>query len=259
MSDVVDNTAPAAAPLRTVVVACAVLEDEIRHYAAGLPQVAHVDMLQQGLHNEPDKLRVEVQAAIDRAERDHDAQAVVLGYGLCSRGTEGITGRSALVVIPRAHDCITLLLGDKDRYATYVRDCPGTYWYSPGWNKAHTPPGKERYEKLLAQYVQKYGQEDAQFLMESEQQWFRSYTRATYVDLGVGVTPRDLQYTQSCAQWLGWQYDHQRGDPALLLELLRGPWSDERFVVLRPGQTIRMTADERVIEATVNGKPGKKS
>ena len=55
--------------------------------------------------------------------------------------------------------------------------------------------------------------------------------------------------TQSCAQWLDWSYDHQVGDPSLLSELLSGPWRDEDFLVLDPGQSIRMTADDRIIEA----------
>ena len=53
--------------------------------------------------------------------------------------------------------------GDKERYAEYVKQCPGTYWYSPGWNKCHIPPGKDRYDKLYQQYVEKYGEDDAQY------------------------------------------------------------------------------------------------
>jgi hypothetical protein len=30
--------------------------------------------------------------------------------------------------------------------------------------------------------------------------------------------------------------------------LLSGPWDNERFLVLEPGETFRMTADARVIE-----------
>ena len=236
-------------PPRIAVVTCAVLEDEVKHFAFGLPQVEHIEIMRQGLHNEPDELRRQVQEAITRIERDMPrVQAIVLGYGLCSRGTEGITTSRCLLVIPRAHDCITLLLGDRLRYAQYVKDNPGLNWYSPGWNRHHTPPGKERHDKLLEKYKEKYGEENAQFLMEEEQKWFKTYDRATYVDLGVAVTPQDIEYTRQCARWLGWNYDHQRGDPALLRDMLAGKWDKERFVVLRPGQTIRLTADDRVIE-----------
>jgi len=238
-----------AQPPRIAVVTCAVLEDEVKHFASDLPQVVHTEVMQQGLHNEPDELRRQVQEAITRIERAMpQVQAIVLGYGLCSRGTEGIATSRCLLVIPRAHDCITVLLGDRLRYAQYVKDHPGTYWYSPGWNRHHTPPGKDRHDKLLEKYRQKYGQENAQFLMEQEQNWFKTYNRATYVHLGVGVTPQDIEYTKQCAQWLGWDYDCQHGDPALLKDLLAGKWDSDRFVVLGPGQTLRLTADERIIE-----------
>lgn len=91
-------------PPQLAVITCAVLEDEVKHFSADLPQVVHTEIMQQGLHNEPHELRRQVQAAIDRVERDlPHIQAIVLGYGLCSRGTEGITTGRCLLVIPRAH------------------------------------------------------------------------------------------------------------------------------------------------------------
>lgn len=236
-------------PPNVAVITCAVLELEFQHFSADLPNVKHIEILKQGLHNEPDKLRAELQAAIDRVEA-LDVHAIVLGYGLCSRGTEGVCTRRCLLVVPRAHDCITLLLGCKQRYAEYVAHNPGTYWYSPGWNKHGGPPGKERYEKCFREYCEKYGADNAEFLMQTQQQWYSAYSRATYVDLGVGVTQADVDFTKQCAAYLKWSFDHQHGDPRLLRDLLTGPWDDDRFLVLNPRQTLRMTADERVIEQT---------
>jgi hypothetical protein len=242
-------------PARIAVITCAVLEAEVRHVAAELPQVVHIEVLEQGLHNEPPKLRRQLQEAVDRVEALQDIQAIVLGYGLCSRGTESVSCRRALLVLPRAHDCITVLLGEKQRYADYVEKCPGTYWYSHGWNRHHLPPGPQRYEKLRQQYIEKFGPEDADFLMEQEQNWFATYQRATYVDLGIGTKPADLEYTRQCAQWLGWSYDYQRGDIGLLRDLLAGRWDEDRFLVLRPGQSLRMTADQRIVEAVDRSGP----
>jgi hypothetical protein len=160
--------------------------------------------------------------------------------------------RRCRLAIARAHDCITLLLGDRDRYARYVREHPGTYWYSPGWNKHHEPPGQRRHEQLYEQYVRRFGKEEADYLMRTEQAWFGAYDRATYVDLGVGATQADLAYSKACADWLGWTFDHQRGDPRLLVDLLSGNWDSQRFVVLEPGQTFEMTVDERVIQAAAD-------
>lgn len=232
----------------TAVITCAVLETEIEHFAPSCPHVVAIYKLKQGLHNDPPLLRKELQLMVDRVEAETDVDAIVLGYGLCSRGTEGVSSKRAKLVMARAHDCITLLLGSKERYAAYVKENPGTYWYSPGWNRHHIPPGKERYMTLLKQYTDAYGEDNAQFLMETEQHWFSTYDRATYVDLGVGATPEDLAYTKDCADWLGWKFDRQVGRPGLVEALLSGEWDEERFIILEPGQTLRMTADERVVE-----------
>lgn len=236
--------------LFTAVITCGVLETEILHFVRDIPHVIHVEILKQGLHNDPSLLRSELQAAIDHVETVvPQAAAIVLGYGLCSRGTENVRARRCKLVMARAHDCITLLLGSKERYADYVARHPGTYWYSPGWNRHHTPPGKERYEMLYLRYVEQFGKDNAEYLMETEQHWFKTYDRATYVDLGIGSTDADLTYTRRCAEWLKWSFDHQRGDPGLLLALLNGEWDDERFVVVESGQTIRMTSDSRICES----------
>lgn len=231
------------------VIACAVLEDEVRHFAKPFPHITHIEVLPQGLHNEPERLRGEVQDAIGRVEASFpEVSAIALAYGLCSRGVEGIRPSRCRVGLPRAHDCITLLLGSRERYGDYVARHPGTYWYSPGWNRCHVPPGPERYERLFQEYREKYGEEDAEFLMEQEQSWFRKYNRATYVHLGPGHTETDINFSKGCADWLGWAFDIQAGDPGLVRDLLCGAWDDARFIVIGPGQTARMTADDRVVE-----------
>jgi len=236
-------------PPRLAVIGCRVMEGEVEHYRAEMDHIVHVEWLEQGLHNEPDKLRTEVQQAVERVERDTDAEAIALIYGLCSRGLEGIAPKRCRVVIARAHDCITLLLGDKDRYAQYVREHPGTYWYSPGWNMHHTPPGRERYEKLYAEYIERYGEDNAEYLMQTEQHWFSTYDRATYVHLTVGATESDVDFSKQCADWLGWNFDMQQGDPQLVYDLLAGRWDEGRFAVIEPGQQIAMVSDDRVVDA----------
>jgi hypothetical protein len=239
-------------PATIAVIYCAVLEDEIGAFAEGLSHVVRMERLPQGLHTEPEKLRRELQHLVDRIEEESlEVEAIVVGYGLCSRGTEGVITKRCKFVVPRAHDCITLLLGSKERYTEYAKQHPGTYWYSPGWNRHHVAPGKERYDKLKAEYVVKYGEEDADFLMEEEQRWFSTYDRATFVDLRVIPTEADEAYTKECAKWLGWNYDRQIGDPGLLKAMLAGEWSADRFLVLEPGETLRMTVDENVIEAAL--------
>ena len=118
--------------MRFKAVICSVLKREIEHL---LPKVQHqVDIvwMEQGLHATPHVLRTRMQEAIvetDGTEYD----AFLVGYGLCGRGIARLWAKDIPVVIPRAHDCITLLLGSKERYAEYFRTHRGVYWYSAGW------------------------------------------------------------------------------------------------------------------------------
>ena len=53
-----------------------------------------------------------------------------MGYGLCGQATAGLTAAGLPVVVPRAHDCITLFLGSRREYQHQFEDFPGTYWYA---------------------------------------------------------------------------------------------------------------------------------
>lgn len=225
--------------LRLQFIVCKVLQREAYFCAARSPNVVDVVLMEQGLHNEPDRLREEVQKVLGRT---HDIQgrpydASLLGYGLCSNGTVGLTAQIP-IVIPRGHDCITLLLGSKDRYQQYFDSHRGVYWYSPGWIESETQPGQERYERLLAEYTAKYGQDNAQYLMEVEQTWMKEYNWAVYVDWGLADSQAHQAYTKRCADFLGWDYDQLQGDAGLMQRFVDGRWHASEFLVVPPGRCI---------------------
>ena len=227
--------------------ACHVLWREICYHASLSHNVFDFTFLPQGLHNTPEKLRERVQGAIDDCVGDHEA--ILLGYGLCSNGLANIVARDKPLVIARAHDCITHLLGSKERYREYFDKHPGTYWYSPGWIDSSTMPGEERYARVRAQYVEKYGEENADYLKEMEQGWFERYTNAAYVDIGAHATETDRykRDTKEAAEWLGWNYDELEGDPALIVAFLNGDWDDERFITVQPGEILGPSHDDGVL------------
>jgi hypothetical protein len=228
---------------------CAVLEDEFRRVLSAQGAVVPVTQMPQGLHDDPPKLRLELQKAVSQMEDDHRPEHILLGYGLCSRGIEGVVCRESRLVVPRAHDCITLLLGSRKRYSEQIQLQPATYWHSVGWNRHHLPPGPERVKKLLDSYTELYGEDNAEFLMEAEQHWIKSYSRSVFVDTGVGPVEEEAKKTEEAAQWLGWSYDRQEGSLKLLEMMVAGDFDPAEFLILEPGQSVRMTADEGVIQA----------
>lgn len=233
----------------TALIACAVLEDEINHLLGSNSSSAVIRMMEQGLHNEPDKLRFRLQEAVNEIEQREEINTIALVYGLCSRGIEGVSAKRCKLIVPRCHDCITLLLGSRKKYAQYVSEHPGTYWYSPGWNRCHTPPGKERLEECRAGWAKQYDEDTVEYLLEFETAWMREYKRASYVDPGIGPVKDDVNYTKECADWLGWEFDLVKGNLSLLEALLTGNCDEDRFLILEPGTTARFTPDDRIMEA----------
>jgi hypothetical protein len=215
------------------------MQREAYFCSARSKNVIDIVLMQQGLHDEPDKLRSEVQKALERTNdfqgRAYDAS--LLGYGLCSNGIVGLKAKIP-VVVPRGHDCITLLLGSKDRYQQYFVTHRGVYWYSSGWIEAGNMPGRQRYEQTLKEYKEKYGQDNAAYLMETEQSWLKEYNWAAYVDWGFANSDKDKEYTKQCAEFLGWKYDQLKADPSLMQRLVDGNWNNEEFLTVQPGQKI---------------------
>jgi hypothetical protein len=129
-------------------------------------------------------------------------------------------------------------LGSKDRYQEYFDSHRGVYWYSPGWIESGKQPGRVRYEKLLEEYIQKYGQDNAQYLLEVEQTWMKEYQWATYVDWGLSDSQDHKAFTRDCAEFLGWNCEELLGDAGLMQRFVDGLWGEEDFLVVPPGQRI---------------------
>lgn len=246
------------------VIACKVLYREISMISADLPNLIDVTYLRQGYHNTPDLLRATLQAEIDAIDSGTDPHtvdteniqldAILLAYGLCSNGVAGIKSKKYPIVVPRGHDCITLLLGSKEKYQHYFDTHRGVYWYTKGWIEQTVMPGKERYESIYQEYVSKYGEENAKYLIEMEQGWLGKYEWATFIDWPQFDNSEQIQYTKKCAEFLNWNFDVQPGDDTLLRDFLSGNWDDERFLIVPPGCKITPTHDDKIIGACCKGQ-----
>ena len=232
--------------MRLKVVSCAVLERELELCASRSKNDIELFFLEQGLHNTPDELQRRAQKAIDQAD-EAGFEAIILGYGLCSRGVVGLKSGKTRLIVPRGHDCITFLLGSKQRYREYFDLHPGVYWYSAGWIEHNDQPSKERYERVLAEYTQEYGEDNAKYLMEVEQSWVNNYQRATYVDWDWPDSQEHKDFTRRCAKEMGWAYDELLGQSGLLQRLLDGQWHESEVLILEPGEEVGESFDENII------------
>jgi len=237
--------------MRLQLIVCKVMQREAYYCAARSGNIVDVVVMPQGLHIEPGKLGREVQKALDVTTdiqgRPYDAS--LLGYGLCSNGIVGLSAKIPIVV-PRGHDCITPLLGSKEKYREYFESHRGVYWFSPGWIEADMQPGKKRFERTLKEYIEKFGEDNARYLMETEQSWLNEYEWATYIDWGFANSQSEKDFTKRAAEYLGWKYDEVKGDSGLLQRLVDGQWEQKEFLTVQPGQKIvEDLTDEGIIKA----------
>lgn len=238
--------------MRLRIVACEVLARPLYLAAARSPHVVDVTLLRQGLHDRPGGLRDRLQAELDATSAD-EYDAVGLAYGLCGGGTAGLVPRRVQVVLPRAHDCITVFLGGRDRYAAAVADHPGTYWYTQDFIERSDGSGiglgaesDEARAATYAAYVERYGQENADYLMEAMGDWRRHYRRAAFIELGVGDGSAVEARAMADAAANGWTFERLVGDAILVRRLVDGDWADD-FLLARPGERIVAAWDEGVV------------
>lgn len=249
--------------MRLACICCEVLFREFSLVAAQSPAILDLVLMPQGLHNTPAELRRRVQEEIDRLEGGPELvvaenaaavpapkyDAILLGYALCSNGVVGLTSQRVPLVIPRGHDCISILLGSKEAYREYFDSHHGIYWYSSGWIERTLQPGHERWERTLEHYKETYGEDNAEYLMEMEQNWYKEYEWATYINWDLSTAERDRQYTRECAGFLGWNYDEVQGDQQLMRDFVSGNWDSERFLVAQPGECIEPSHDPSIVKS----------
>lgn len=238
-------------PPPIALVICDVFEKELALVMQGASHIVEQRIFEIALHDRPEVMRGILQQALTELDQRDDIEAIVLVYGLCGCGTAGLRAVRHQLVIPRAHDCRAVFLGSKEEFARRQEACPGCYYYTPGWNLARRVPGPDRVALLQQSLSEKFDPEDVEFLIESEREMWKSYDTAAFVDMGADTAGTEAAYTRECAQALGWNYEHIQGDPALLRDLLWGPWDDERYQIILPGQQLGHSPDAAILRAEI--------
>ncbi len=209
----------------TVILACQTLRDEIRTAIRKTGVNYPVFYVESGLHDTPDFLRQRIQDEINRID---NVNVVLLAFGYCGSSLLGIKSAKAKLVLPRADDCIPLLLGSCDEQRRISKEM-GTYFLTKGW--------LDYENNLLREYgrcIERFGQFSALRVMNII---IGNYKRIMVIDTGAYAIDSVLQRTQDFAGKLGMYHEVVSGSPRMLHKLLQGPWDNE-FVTLERGQEL---------------------
>ncbi len=244
--------------MRLKLISCEVFVREMCAAITRSPNEVDVEFLPKGLH---DLGREGMIARLQDVFDDIDESlydAAVFGYGLCNNGLVGLEARRIPIVLPRAHDCITMFLGSKNRYFDYFQKNPGTYFLTSGWIERGEARGElsqlsiqnqngmnDSYEEL----VEKYGEDNAQFLWEELVQHTKNYGKYAFIEMGIEPDDRFEKKARKRARERGWSFEKLDGKMTLIRNLVDGNWNEEDFLSVPPGYRIAASHDQRIVKA----------
>jgi hypothetical protein len=252
-----NNQPQRSCTVRLKLISCEIFFREMCHAIARSPNYIDLEFLPKGLHDMGSASMLDrVQAVLDKVD-ESKYDAVVFGYALCNNGLAGLKARGIPFVLPRAHDCITLFLGSKERYLDYFNSHLGTYFKTSGWIERGEGTGElsqlsiQRQigmDKSYDELVEKYGEENAQYLYETLY-GLKNYSQFTYIEMG--VEPGDLFERKAKAQAdeKGWTFEKVKGDMSMIQRLLDGPWDDREFLIVQPGHRVITTFGMDIVKA----------
>jgi hypothetical protein len=224
-----------------VVIACKVFQDLLERFLpTGLAD--RVTFLDYGLHENPKKLTKALQEQIDSIQKP---SLILLGYGLCGNGLNGIQAGQHTLVVPRADDCIAIFLGSYQAYLKEFNDNPGTYYLTKGWLESGSDPLKEYH-----QMIEKYGVKTGEWIMDQQ---YMHYSRLVLVahtqeDLET-YRPMAKEVAEYCQRW-DMEYEEVLGSDVYIRNLVAAASelkdSNEEFLVINPGGVIQQSQFIRI-------------
>lgn len=214
---------------KNVLLACRTMEKEITwilnhskcHYDS-------VRFIRSGMHHVTESLRREIAAELARIR---DVSRVVLGFGACGNALVGITAGDFELIIPKADDCISIMLGSYKRKQK-IQEQGMAYFLTQGWMDSEV----NIYKEYLST-VEKYGKEMADIIYE---EILGQYRNLAVIDTKIGGYRKFLKETESMSKELHLQVLPVEGDLSYLERLLRGPWDESEFLRLGPHDTVTM-------------------
>ncbi|MDR2340230.1 MAG: DUF1638 domain-containing protein [Deltaproteobacteria bacterium] len=210
------------------VVTCDVVRSEMER-AIGNRDIP-LKAMDYALHATPKEMPVKLNEAVS-AMGASGCPRVALGYGLCSNGTVGVKSEGELV-IPRCHDCISMLLGSPERYMEVFNKCPGTYFLSDGWMRNAGDP----LSTVELRYAPKMGEKRAMKGMALE---IANYKYVCLINNGVGDIRRLRERAKENCLAFKKEFMELPADLSYFEALLDGPpYKASDFIALEAGEPI---------------------
>ena len=208
--------------MKRIILGCRTLEDELCAAMRACGCVDEVRWFESGLHNVPARLHGVLQSMLDDCQ---GCDTVLLAMGVCGNAVSDLRTHGFQMVVPRADDCIGLLLGGAHRPVD-------SYFLTHGWLRGERNLWRE-YEHCIEKYGDKRGKRIFSAM-------FHNYNAVTLLNTGCFDMEAAAAETREIAQRLKLQYLEQAGSLSRLEALLLWRWSAGDFIITPPNSTLRL-------------------
>lgn len=116
-----------------------------------------IEYLEVQLHNKPKYLSKQIQNIIDHS---YNYEKIIILYGLCGNMLLNIQAREVPLILMKAHDCCSILLGGYKRYQELFKNKMSSSWTCKGLLENNASDNSLKYNEWVIQY----GQEEADYL-----------------------------------------------------------------------------------------------
>jgi hypothetical protein len=217
--------------LKTLLVACETISDEVVQALDRLGLGYPVRFLEGGLHRNPERLGECLRGVLGEAEGL--CERLILALGWCGGGMDSLSTGSYETVLPLADDCLTLLFGSTG--ARRSASAPPTYFLTGGWLRDESSVVKD-YDRT----ARRFGAETAARLNRTV---WEGYARLGLLDTGAYDLGEARREVTPMAAELGLEVATVPADLSWLDELLLGPHDDPgRFLRLPPGARLSFSS-----------------
>ncbi len=101
-------------------------------------------------------------------------------------------------------------------------------------------------QRRFEEYVQKFGEDNALFLMEVESAWATQYSRVAFINTNVGDVPDYRGFVKKVAADNKWKFEEIQSDLGLISRFLDGRWDDD-FLIVPPGHEVIARYDGQIL------------
>ncbi len=184
-------------------------------------------VLDIALHVDPGRLRAKLLEQI--AFLEEPGMDIVLGYGLCGRGLEGVVSSKSRLIMPRVDDCVGALLGSRRRHREFQKNRPRCYFLEPRWLDTEL--------NIFTEIMKGMDRIPVHRRDEIAKQALKHYDTLAIICSNEPDSDSTQRIEDHAADF-GLRVLKVPTDESLLRRLVRGPWSQTEFVIVDPGEPI---------------------